>query len=295
MFMGKVVKDMFGPDGKPVLVTTGSQFGGQTWAFGLNEVYQQVSPYAGWLVLLLAFALVLHYTGQGPKVADFYAAPPEIQRFTLPERWTHLVRLVTFLLLFFTGYIFFYNNVTMLKLFFGSQGAAVIVHWVCGLIFVGASVVSFVLWYRDARFAPYDREWLRQRGGYLGGQEGEAPAGRLNAGQKIFFWLTMVLTLIMGVSGILLICKAGLPLGWNFFLSTVHGFFAIIFVAAVLAHGYLGTIANPGTFSAMVTGKVSRRWAQKHHSEWYQEIAGIPRERKKRKGNYLLAVSRTGL
>jgi formate dehydrogenase gamma subunit len=223
--------------------------------------------------LLLVFVLVLHYTGQGPKVADFYAAPGEIQRFSLAERWTHLARLITFLVLFFTGYIFFYNNVTMLRLFFGSPNFAVIFHWVAGLIFVAASIVSLCLWFKDARFVSYDREWLKQHGGYIGGQEVEVPAGRLNAGQKIFFWVTVLLSLIMGVTGILLIFKSSLPLTFNCLLSTLHGFFAIIFVAAIIAHAYLGTIANPGTWSAMVDGKVSRLWAKKHHSEWYKGIS----------------------
>jgi formate dehydrogenase gamma subunit len=279
MFKGKIVTDMFGPDGKPAFINAGRLFGCQPWAYSLNQFHQlYVTPYVSWLILLLGFFLVLHYTGQGPKVADFYAAPPEIQRFSLAERWTHLVRLVTFLFLFFTGYIFFYNNVTVLKLFFGSANAAVTFHWVSGIIFVAASLVSLGLWSRDARFASYDREWLKKRGGYLGGKEVDAPAGRLNAGQKIFFWLTGALTLIMGVTGILLIFRGSLPLTFNCLMSTIHGFFAIIFVAAVLAHAYLGTIANPGTFSAMITGKVSRVWAKKHHSEWYKEIGGDQEE-----------------
>ncbi len=53
----------------------------------------------------------------------------------------------------------------------------------------------------------------------------------------------------------------------------MHGFFAIIFVATIIAHSYLGTIANPGTWSAMVDGKVSRMWTKKHHSKWYKEIS----------------------
>ncbi len=275
MFKGQVVTDMFGPDSKPVFTKVGRLIGCAPWAFTVNQIHQlYLTPYVSWAILLLVFLLVLHYTGQGPKGGDFYGEAPTIQRFSLAERWTHVTRMVTFLLLFFTGFIFFYNNVSMFKLFFGSAGSAVIFHWVSGLIFVGGSVVSFILWRRDARFAPYDREWLRQRGGYLGGRELEAPAGRLNAGQKIFFWLTGGLTLIMALTGILLIFKNSLPLTFNCLMSTVHGFFAIIFVAAVLAHAYLGTIANPGTFSAMVTGKVGRLWAKKHHSEWYKEMGG---------------------
>lgn len=284
MFMGQIVTDMFGPNGKPVTVSSGRLFGCAPWSFSLNQFHQlYLTPHVSWGILLLVFILVLHYTGQGPKRADFYAVPGEIQRFSLAERWAHLVRLITFLLLFMTGYIFFYNNVTMLRMFFGSQSTAVIFHWVSGLIFVAASLVSMFLWSKDARFASYDRKWLRQRGGYIGGQEVEVPAGRLNTGQKIFFWLTVVLSFIMGVTGILLIFKNSLPLTFNCLLSTVHGFFAIIFVAAIIAHAYLGTIANPGTWSAMVDGKVSHLWAKKHHSEWYKEVSAQepPAEAKK--------------
>jgi formate dehydrogenase gamma subunit len=273
MFLGKVATDLFGPGGKPVFATTGQLFGVNSWTYAINKLYQiYITPYVSWGILLLVFFLVLHYTGQGPKGADFYASSMDIQRFSLAERWTHLCRLIAFLVLAFTGYIFFYNSVALQSLFFVTPGAAVMCHWVCGIIFLAASAVSLVLWYQDSRFALYDREWLRRHGGYLGGKEVEVPAGRLNAGQKIFFWLTLGLTVIMGVTGVLLIFKNSLAADANLLLTTIHGFCAILFVAAVIAHAYLGTIANPGTWSAMVSGKVSRIWAQKHHSEWYKDI-----------------------
>jgi formate dehydrogenase gamma subunit len=275
MFKGQVVTDLFGPDGKPVTISNGRLFGCEPWAFAVNKFHQlYLTPYVSWGILLLGFALVLHYTGQGPKGADFYGAPAEIQRFSLAERWTHLVRMLSFLALLLTGYIFFYNNVSMLKMMFGTPSAAVTWHWVAGLIFLAASIYSLALWHKDARFADYDKEWLKQHGGYIGGKEVEVPAGRLNAGQKIFVWLSFGLSIIMGATGVLLIFKNSLPLTLNCLLSTIHGFTAIILVAAVLAHAYLGTIANPGTWRAMVDGKVSRLWAKKHHSEWYKEISG---------------------
>jgi len=275
IFTGKIVVDLFGGDGKPRFVTAGSLIGAADWAFQLNKIYQlYITPYVSWGLLLLVFSLVLHYTGQGPKGADFYGAPAEIVRFSTKERWTHLIRMLSFLVLLGTGFIFFYNNVTLLKTFFSSGREAVIYHWVAGLIFLAASLVSLGLWYQDARFAPYDKEWLEKRGGYLGGKEVEVPAGRLNAGQKIFFWLTVVLSLVMGLTGILMIFKNSLPVTLNFVLATLHGLVAIILVAAVIAHAYLGTIANPGTWRALVDGKVSRPWAKKHHSEWYKEMAG---------------------
>ncbi len=274
MFKGQIVTDMFGPDGKPTTISSGRLFGCQPWAFYVNQFHQTyLSPYASILLLLLVFGLVLHYTGQGPKGADFTYEPAEILRFRVSERWTHMVRMISFILLAFTGYIFFYNNVTLLRMFFSSPESAVIFHWVVGLIFMAGSIVSVILWAKDARFTDYDKEWLRKQGGYFGGKEVEVPAGRLNAGQKIFLWLTALLSLIMGVTGVLLIFKNSLPLTFNCVLSTIHGLFAVIFLAAVIAHAYLGTIANPGTWRALIDGRVGRKWAKKHHSEWYKEIS----------------------
>jgi len=273
MFKGQIVTNMWGPTGKPTFISSGRLFGCRPWAFYLNQFHQTyLSPYVSILLLLLVFGITLHYTGQGPKGADFTYEPAVIERFRLSERWTHMVRMIAFLLLTLTGYIFFYNNVTLLGMLFNSPAGAVIFHWVTGLIFIAASIVSLVLWAKDAKFANYDREWLKKHGGYFGGKEVEVPAGRLNAGQKIFVWLTGILSLIMGVTGVLLIFKNNLPLTFNCAMSTIHGLFAVVLVAAVIAHAYLGTIANPGTWRALIDGKVGRKWAQKHHSEWYKEI-----------------------
>jgi formate dehydrogenase subunit gamma len=282
MFKGQIVTDMFGPDGKPTLISSGRLFGCQPWVFYLNQFHQlYLTPYVSLGLLLLVFGLVLHYTGQGPKVAGFYGEPAQLLWFPLAERWTHLFRMAGFLVLAFTGYIFFFNNITLMKLSFGTPATTVVVHWVAGLIFIIASVVSVGLWGKYARFTDYDKEWLSKQGGYFGGKEVSVPAGRLNAGQKIFFWLTTLLTVIMGLTGVLLIFKNSLPLTLNCVLSTVHGFFAVIFLAAVIAHAYLGTIANPGTWRVLVDGKVSRPWAQKHHSEWYKEHITEAEEDKK--------------
>lgn len=285
MFKGQIVTDMFGPpDGKPLTISSGRLFGCQPWVFYLNQFHQlYLTPYVSIFMLILVFGLVLHYTGQGPKVADFHAAPAEITWFPLSERWTHLIRMVSFLVLAFTGYIFFFNNVALLMMSFGSPQVAVIVHWVMGLIFLAASVASVIIWGKHARFEPYDKEWLAKKGGYLGGKEVNVPAGRMNAGQKIFFWLTTVLTVITGVTGLLLIFKTSLPLSLSCLMSTIHGFFAVVFVASIIAHAYLGTIANPGTWRILVDGKVSRNWAKKHHSVWYEEHVKSEEEGRKPK------------
>jgi formate dehydrogenase subunit gamma len=48
----------------------------------------------------------------------------------------------------------------------------------------------------------------------------------------------------------------------------------IFFGVAIVAHIYLGTAAEPGTFSAMSRGTVSKAWARLHHPKWYREVTG---------------------
>ena len=55
----------------------------------------------------------------------------------------------------------------------------------------------------------------------------------------------------------------------------MHGVVAVLYIAAMLAHIYIGTIGMEGAFEAMGEGTVDANWAKEHHSLWYEEeIAG---------------------
>ena len=54
----------------------------------------------------------------------------------------------------------------------------------------------------------------------------------------------------------------------------VHAVVAVLFVAVILAHIYIGTLGMEGAFEAMGTGYVDFNWAKEHHRLWLeQEIA----------------------
>ena len=55
------------------------------------------------------------------------------------------------------------------------------------------------------------------------------------------------------------------------FRSIVHSVVAVLFVAAMLAHIYIGTIGMEGAFEAMGSGTVDINWAKEHHSLWLEE------------------------
>jgi DNA-binding transcriptional regulator YdaS (Cro superfamily) len=59
--------------------------------------------------------------------------------------------------------------------------------------------------------------------------------------------------------------------GIDALVQMVHSVVAVLFVAAMLAHIYIGTIGMEGAFEAMGSGTVDVNWAKKHHSLWLEE------------------------
>ena len=53
----------------------------------------------------------------------------------------------------------------------------------------------------------------------------------------------------------------------------LHDMILIGLVMGVLAHVYLGTLANPGTISSLLTGQVDEQWARHHHEKWYKQMS----------------------
>jgi len=53
--------------------------------------------------------------------------------------------------------------------------------------------------------------------------------------------------------------------------QVVHGVVAMLFVAAMLGHIYIGTVGMEGAFEAMGSGTVDVNWAKQHHSLWLEQ------------------------
>ena len=52
----------------------------------------------------------------------------------------------------------------------------------------------------------------------------------------------------------------------------VHAVAAILMMAVLLGHIYIGTIGMKGAYAAMKTGYVDEGWAREHHELWYDDI-----------------------
>ena len=53
--------------------------------------------------------------------------------------------------------------------------------------------------------------------------------------------------------------------------QVAHSTVAVLYIAAMFAHFYMGTIGVEGAFEAMNNGTVDVNWAKERHLLWYEE------------------------
>jgi formate dehydrogenase subunit gamma len=126
------------------------------------------------------------------------------------------------------------------------------------------------LWLKDNIPKRVDVDWLKQGGGFI--KSKHAPAGRFNAGEKMVFWLALGAGAAVAVSGLLLLFPFyGTDIASMQIAQAVHASIAVLFIALILAHIYIGTLGMEGAFEAMGTGEVDLNWAKEHHDQWLAE------------------------
>ncbi|MFI6015662.1 cytochrome b/b6 domain-containing protein [Streptomyces sp. NPDC051243] len=116
------------------------------------------------------------------------------------------------------------------------------------------------------RFGPHDRVWLRAAF-RRDKRAASRPAGKFNAGQKIYAaWLAGA-TLVMLGTGLMMWFTQLTPLVWRTSATFVHDWLALT-IGIVLA-GHIGmALGDPEARRGMRTGVVSREWAEREHSLW---------------------------
>jgi formate dehydrogenase subunit gamma len=132
-------------------------------------------------------------------------------------------------------------------------------------------VLIFLMWIGGNIPNRVDLEWLKRGGGLLG--RDHAPAQRFNAGQKLIYWIVVLGGGAAAVSGYVLIFPFyGTTVAGMQQAEIVHSIVAVLFIAAMLGHIYIGTIGMEGAFEAMGSGTVDVNWAKEHHSLWLEEM-----------------------
>ncbi|WP_210586462.1 cytochrome b/b6 domain-containing protein [Streptomyces sp. GESEQ-35] len=116
------------------------------------------------------------------------------------------------------------------------------------------------------RFGPHDRVWLRAAL-HRDKRTSARPAGKFNAGQKVYAAWISGATLVMLGTGLIMWFTHLTPLMWRTSATFVHDWLALT-IGIVLA-GHIGmALADPEARRGLRTGSVSREWADREHPLW---------------------------
>ena len=245
---------------------------GQAWRRFHNRTLYTVGAVAVSGVLGL---LWLFYTIKGRIRIAAGPSGRTMQRFNLLERTNHWMVASSFIVLMLSGLNLTFGRYVILPTL-GPEAFTTLSMWgkvahnFLSFPFVLGLVMMFLLWVRDNIPNALDIEWLKAGGGFIG--RGHPEAARFNAGQKGVFWITILGGGLVAVTGYVLVFPffvtdiAGQQLA-----HMVHGVLAMLMIAAILAHIYIGSVGMEGAVDAMTTGQVDYNWAREHHSLWVDE------------------------
>ncbi|MGX0979759.1 formate dehydrogenase subunit gamma [Bradyrhizobium japonicum] len=219
--------------------------------------------------------LALAYLIMGRLRIEAGRSGQTIVRFKAFERFAHWLTAVSFVLLGLTGLNITFGKVLLLplvgpELFSDISQVAKYVHNFTSFAFVAGLVLITVLFFRDNLFKRVDIDWVKQGGGFI--KSKHAPAGRFNLGEKMVYWLSVAAGLLVSASGfVLLFPFYGTNIADMQIAQVAHAVIAILFIALILGHIYIGTLGMEGAFEAMGTGEVDINWAREHHDRWLAE------------------------
>ena len=261
---------------------------GQAWR-EVRNVW--LLPYGGALLLITLLALAIFYFAKGPLGHhEMGPHPRQIERFTPFERAAHWANAIAFVILGVSGIVmafgkFFLLPVTGHTLFGWFTYVLKNLHNFAGPLFAVSLVIMIVRFFRDNLPQRGDLRWLLHFGGMASGRE--LPSHRYNAGEKVVYWIGVLLLGVIVVGSGLVMDKLVPNLTYDRQLmqqaNMVHAVSTVLMLAMFFGHIYIGTIGMRGAYTAMRRGYVDDAWAQEHHAYWYEDIrAGrVPAQRSK--------------
>ncbi|MFF7702479.1 cytochrome b/b6 domain-containing protein [Streptomyces lydicus] len=116
------------------------------------------------------------------------------------------------------------------------------------------------------RFGPHDRRWLRA----ALRRSGDRPAGKFNAGQKLYAAWIAGAVLVMAATGLLMWFTHLAPLVWRTGATFVHDWLALTVIVVIAGHVWKA-YADPESRRGMRTGSVDAGWAAREHPLWEHE------------------------
>lgn len=215
-----------------------------------------------YVITLLPVALFLHFIAIGAKT--FSHAGKEILFFNAFCRFIHWLAALFFTLLVVTGLMIVFGK------YFGggtlvSLGRSI--HIISALVFSVSAVFMLLIWIKDMLPMPHDISWLFIMGGYLSKEKKPVPAGKFNAGQKMWFWVATVGGGVMAFTGYILFAFKT-PTDTLRLYAIIHNFLGAGLVGFFIIHLYMSLFAIKGAIKSMITGYKPEEEVRILHSKY---------------------------
>ena len=219
--------------------------------------------------------LVVFYLTRGMVRLESGRSGRVLVRFSAFERLVHWMTATCFIILAISGLNITFGKPLLLPLI-GPEAFTTWSQWAkyahnyLSFPFTLGVVLIFLMWIAWNIPGKVDVEWLKEGGGIVGHEH--PPADRFNAGQKMIYWIVVLGGGAVAASGYLLMFPFyGTDIAAMQLAQIVHGVVAVLFVAAMLGHIYIGTIGMEGAFEGMWDGTVDVNWAREHHALWLEQ------------------------
>lgn len=245
---------------------------GDEWRFMRMDF---LVPTAAKVLGAVAIIILLFRLLRGKIKIKAGRSPYKIQRFNNFQRLVHWITAILFVGLAITGMFLWFGRELMPYIGPELGGSLMIVmkkiHDFSSPVFA-ISLIVLILTFLKGNF-PHWRDiiWIVKGGGLL---KWHAPAGRYNAGEKIWYWAAVIGGGFLVVSGAFMLFPNLIGESRNniTYFHWVHGIAAIAMIGGAMGHIYMGTIAMEGAFECMSTGYADANWAKEHHDVWYEEM-----------------------
>jgi formate dehydrogenase subunit gamma len=219
--------------------------------------------------------LVIFYLSRGMVRLESGRSGRTIVRFNAAERFVHWMTAACFIILAVSGLNITFGRPLLLPLmspeaFTAWSQWAKYAHNYLSFPFTLGVILIFLMWLGGNIPNRVDIEWFKRGGGMVG--RGHPPAYRFNGGQKMIYWIVVLGGGAAAVSGYILIFPFyGTAIQTMQYAEMIHSVIAMLFIAAMLGHIYIGTIGMEGAFEAMAEGTVDLNWAKEHHELWLEQ------------------------
>jgi formate dehydrogenase subunit gamma len=246
---------------------------GREWR-GFHEGWMPWIGAAAILGMIAALALFFFTRGR-MKLEHSEESGKKILRFNGFERFTHWMTATCFIILALSGLNYIFGKRLLMPII-GPEAFATLAQWAkyshvyLAWPFMLGIVFMFAVWLKDNIPNKIDWQWIKAGGGFIG--KGHPHAERFNAGQKVVFWMVTGFGTAMSITGLMMLFPFyATDINGMQIMQGLHSLIGVVFIAAILAHIYIGSLGMEGAYDAMGSGKVDLAWARSHHDLWVEK------------------------